>query len=149
MKNYAHKIGAVLYVIWGVLHVAFGATMLYTLSAEGGTSVLAIVGSAVPYADLPQNLDGIANAILGQHSWNLLWFGLFAIIVGVKMNWKNSRLGYWLNLGFVSAADIAFVIAILIPGYITLADGLAGPLLWIMAAIFSTIGIRQGEAMTG
>jgi hypothetical protein len=140
MKQHAHRIGAVFYVLWGLVHIGVGALMLYRLAAEGGTSALAQAGSAVPAEQLPQNLTGVASAILGQRAWNLAWFGCLTLIVAVALNWRNSRIGYWLNLGVVSAADVGFVYPILLPGYIRLTDGLPGPILWVLAVIFSTIG---------
>ena len=148
MKKYAHKIGAGFYVLWGILHIGFGATMLYKLSAEGGTGVLAVVGTAIPLGDLPQNLTGIENGLLGHHSWNILWFGIFAIVVGIMLNWKNDRTGYLVNLAVVGLSDLGFIVAIMIPGYITIADGIMGPILWILAVIFSTIGFLKGETQT-
>lgn len=79
------------------------------------------------------------------------FFALFGIAVGVSLNWKNSRLGYWLNLIVVSAADIGFIVFVLIPGYIPFMPGALGPILWILAAIFSTIGLissAEGEKVT-
>jgi hypothetical protein len=140
MNRYAHKIGAISYILWGVVHIWGGVLMLYRLGREGGTQALAVVGSAVPFEELPQKFTGLENAILGQHAWNLAVFGWFALIIGVWMNWRNSRMGYWLNLGVVSAVDVAYVYAILLPGYISLRDGLWGPIFWILGVIFSTIG---------
>ena len=68
-------------------------------------------------------------------------FGSFALIVAVTLNWRKSRLGYWLNLGVVSAVDVGFIYAILLPGYIRLGERLPGPALWVLAVIFSTIGL--------
>ena len=132
------------YVLWGILHIGAGAVVLYRLSANGGTDALAVIGSAVPAEELPQNLGGVASGVLAQHAWNLAVFGLFAAIVGAVLNWRNSRIGYWLNLGVVSGADLGFIFAILIPGYIRLVDGLWGPALWVLGAIFSTIGLLAG-----
>jgi len=143
IKENAHKIGAVLYGLWGVLHIYFGVWMLYALSTEGAAAVIAIVGSGVPASTLPTVLDPVTAATIGQHAWNILWFGIFALVVAVLLNWKNSVAGYWANLVVVSAADSGFAVAIMIPGYIALADGIEGPLLWIPALIFSTIAYRN------
>ena len=66
----------------------------------------------------------------------------------VFLNWKNSRLGYWLNLGVVGAADIGLFVFLIIPGYMALADGFSGPLLWLLAFVFSTIGLWQNRVNT-
>ncbi|MCF7821556.1 MAG: hypothetical protein K9M17_03825 [Mariprofundaceae bacterium] len=146
VKENAHKIGAVLYILWGGLHIYFGVWMLYALYTEGAAAVIAIVGSGVPASTLPVSLDPVTAATIGQHAWNILWFGFFAVVVGALLNWKNSLAGYWANLVVVSAADSGFVVAILLPGYIAISDGIEGPLLWIPAVIFSTIGILNRKS---
>ncbi len=118
--NYFAKIGAVTYVLWGLLHIQ-AARLVYVLG---------------------QSIEpGIIQGRVYQDAWNLLFFALFGIVVAVTLNWKNSRLGYWLNLVVVSAGDIGFIITIMVPGYIPLMPGGLGPLLWIVALAFSTLGI--------
>ncbi len=118
--NYFAKLGAVTYVLWGLLHIQ-AARFVYVLG---------------------QSLEpGIIQGRIYQDAWNLLFFALFGIVVAVTLNWTNSRLGYWLNLVVVSAADIGFVITIMVPGYIPLVPGGLGPLLWVVALAFSTLGI--------
>jgi hypothetical protein len=143
MRRNAHRIGAVCYVLWGILHIGVGAAVLYQLSAKGGTDALGVIGSAVPAEDLPRNLGGVASGVLAQHAWNLAVFGFIAVIVGAGLNWRNSRIGYWLNLGVVGGDDLGFIFAFVIPGYIRLVDGLLGPALWVVAVIFSTIGFLR------
>ena len=118
--NYFAKIGAVTYVLWGLLHIQ-AARLVYVLG---------------------QSIEpGIIQGRVYQDAWNLLFFALFGIVVAVTLNWKNSRLGYWLNLVVVSAGDIGFIITIMVPGYIPLMPGGLGPLLWVVALAFSTLGI--------
>jgi hypothetical protein len=118
--NLNAKIGAAMYVLWGLLHIQ-AARLVY------------ILGQSIE--------PGIVQGRIYQSAWNLLFFALFGIAVAVMLNWKNSRLGYWLNLIVVSAGDIGFIVAILIPGYIPLIPGGIGPLLWLLALVFSTLGI--------
>ncbi|MDH3647018.1 MAG: hypothetical protein OER80_09615 [Gammaproteobacteria bacterium] len=118
--NLFAKLGAVTYILWGLLHLQ-AARLVYLLG---------------------QTLEpGIVQGRVYQDAWNLLFFALFGIVVAIFLNWKNSRLGYWLNLTVVSAADIGFIIAVLVPGYVPLVPGGLGPVLWIVALIFSTLGI--------
>jgi hypothetical protein len=124
MANIFAKLGAVAYVCWGILHIE-AARKVYMLG---------------------QTLEpGIVQGRIYQDAWNLLFFALFGIIVGAFLNWKNSRLGYWLNLAVVSAADIGFIVAVLIPGYISLVPGVLGPLFWILALIFSTVAVIRAR----
>jgi hypothetical protein len=52
-------------------------------------------------------------------------------------------MGFWMNLILVSVADIGFIIFVLVPGYISLIMGIWGPVFWIAAVIFSSLGIRS------
>jgi hypothetical protein len=116
------KIGSGLYVVWGLLH----------LKAAYDEFVL---GASVQ--------SGLVQGKLNQGGWDLLFFALFAIAVALQYNWNNDTLGYWLNLIVVSAADLGFIIFVLIPGYVAIFPGVLGPIFWISAAIFSTIGFMQ------
>jgi hypothetical protein len=120
--NLFAKLGAVTYVLWGLLHIQ-AARLVYMLG---------------------QSLEpGMVQGRIYQGAWNLLFFALFGIVVAILLNWKNSRLGYWLNLVVISAADIGFIVTILMPGYVPLFPGGIGPLLWVLALVFSTVGILK------
>ena len=123
MNLYA-KLGAVTYVLWGLLHIQ-AARFVYMLG---------------------QTIEpGIVQGRIYQGAWNLLFFALFGIAVAVMLNWKNSRVGYWLNLIVISVGDIGFIVTILMPGYVPLVPGGIGPALWIVALVFSTLGIRASS----
>ena len=121
MNQYA-RMGAIAYVLWGLLHLQ-AARLVYMLG-----------DSLEP---------GMVQGRIYQDAFNLLFFALFGIAVAVMLNWKNSRSGYWLNLIVISAADIGFIVYVLLPGYVPLVPGGLGPLLWILAVVFSTLGFRQ------
>ena len=123
MIRWAHKIGAGLYLLWGLLHLK-AAWEVYLLE-EGVPTDWAL-----------------AHGRLLQSAWNLAFLALFAIVVALTLNWKNDRVGYWLNLAVVSVTDIGFVVFILGPGLIPLFPGIAGPVLWVLAVLCTTIGYR-------
>ena len=80
-----------------------------------------------------------------QDAWSLLFFAILGIVVAISLNWKNSRLGYWLNLVVVSAGDIGFIVFVLIPGYVPVLPGALGPILWVLAVLFSTAAIMSAS----
>ncbi len=141
----AHKVGALFYVLWGLLHIVIGAIPLVLFATRGGTALLQFFGAAISPENLPRDPSGLAAAIGAQHAWNLLWVGALSVFIAVKYNWKNDKFGYWLNLAVVTATDIGFIAAMVIPGYISLSNGLIGPGLWILAVVFSTIGFSRGH----
>lgn len=80
-----------------------------------------------------------------QNAWNMFWISVAVIVIAVAYNWKNRPLGYWANLTIVSLADLGYIFAVVAPGYAPLPWGLMGPAIWLIAAIFSTIGILARE----
>jgi hypothetical protein len=118
------RIGALLYFAWGLLHID-AARKVYALG---------------------QSLDpGMVQARIYQNAWTLLFLAIFGIVVAAFLNWRSSRLGYWLNLIVPGVADVGFVIFVLVPGYLPLVPGGLGPLLWILAALFSTIAVIRKQ----
>ncbi len=116
------KIGAVMYVIWGLLHLK-AAQMVWVL----GDSLEA----------------GMVQARVYQDAFSLLSFALAAIGIAIFLNWKNDKTGYWANLLVVSLADIGFIWLILVPGWAPLMPAILGPVFWVLAVIFSTVAYRQ------
>ena len=120
MSKLFARLGSITYVLWGIMHIQ-AARMVY---------------------ELGRGLDpGMVQGRVNQDACNLLFFAFFGIAVGIFLNWKNSRLGYWLNLVVVSAGDIGFIIFVLVPGYVPFMPGALGPILWIVAMVFSTVAI--------
>ena len=117
-----HKAGAVLYLLWGLLHIK-AAIATYQLGA-----------TLEP---------GLVQGRVYQDAWNLVFFAISVSVIAVLLNWRNSRLGFWLNLGIASVTDIGFIIHVLVPGYIPMFPGIAGPVLWVFAVIFTAAAIRK------
>jgi hypothetical protein len=117
-----HRIGAIIYILWGILHL---------LGAANG---FRLAGEVDP---------GLIQGKLFQHAWNTGLFGAFGIVVAVLLNWKNSRTGYWLNLLVLGVTDLGYVVFVVLPGYISPIEGWSGPILWALAAVFSTLGMRE------
>lgn len=121
-----HKIGAVFYLLWGVLHVK-AAVATYQLGA-----------TLEP---------GLVQGRVYQDAWNLLFFAIAVSLVAIMLNWRNSRLGFWLNLGMATVTDLGFILHILVPGHLSLIPGIVGPVLWLLAVIFTFIAIRKTKGM--
>ena len=123
MEKINAKIGAALYVCWGLLHftAAYG---VYKLAQNSPAA--------------------IAQGRLMQTAFYLAVFAATAIVLAVTLNWRNDRLGFWINGIMVGIADIPFILFVLIPGYAPWWPGLLGPVLWIAA--FSITGLARTGA---
>jgi hypothetical protein len=127
MNQLAARIGAIFYVIWGIVHInaAYGLLKL-------GQSLSA----------------GMVQARIYQDAWNILFGALAVIVIAVTMNWRNSRTGFWTNLTLVSLLDIAFILFVIVPGYAPLWPGLEGPIAWVIAASCTAVGLAARTTPT-
>lgn len=116
--------GALAYVIWALLHFQ-AAWSVYQL------------GESMP--------EGMERGRVLQDAWNLLWFSIIAILAAAGLNWRNDIRGWWINLAVVSVADLGFIVFVLMPGYVPMWPGLAGPLFWILALALSSLALRQAR----
>ncbi len=116
--KWAAKAGAIVYILWGVFHL---------LAAQAVN-------------ELAKQSTGLIGARLQQGAFYILAFALAAIAIASILNWRNSSLGYWLNGILLCVADIPFVLFVLGPGLIPLWPGIAGPSLWLIAIILTTVG---------
>lgn len=139
-----NRAGAVCYVLWGLVHVVGGASLLATLQSGGGAELLRVLASAAPAA-VPDTVPAVAGAVAGFHAWNILWIGALVAVVALRLNWRNARLGFWLNLVLAGAADLGLIFALLVPGYMRLADGMIGIALFVPAAALTALGLVLGR----
>lgn len=138
--NLAARTGAVFYALWGLLHVMGGAVQLTTLNGEGGAALTRMISSARPLTPEEAAVPSAAAAFMGMGAFNILWIGLLVTIIAVTMNWRNSRLGHWLNLGIVGATDLGLLVALLLPGTMAWSDGGLGLSLYAVALVASSLG---------
>ena len=123
-KSLLAKSSAVVYVIWGLLHLQ-AAFLVYKLGAS---------------------LDaGMVQGRMLQHAWNLLFASVAAIGIAVTLNWRNTRSGYWINTVLVSLVDLGFIFFVLVPGLVPMWPGLLGPVTWIVALALSTVAYMSSS----
>ncbi|MEO1641357.1 MAG: hypothetical protein AAFU41_19150 [Pseudomonadota bacterium] len=73
------RVSAVLWVIWGLVHFLAGVIVLSSDTSGG----FAAIADAVDPALLLMDYHPAAGGILGQHAWNLCWFGIATVIGGI------------------------------------------------------------------
>jgi hypothetical protein len=146
MATRSSRAGAILYALWGLVHVIGGAVLLR--AALGGTDAFlrAQLGSS-PLEPSALSDHGptltVAGGVFAFHAFNLAWLGLLAVFVALRLNWYNSAAGYWLNLALVGFTDLGLVLFLVAPGVMSWADAWIGPVLFIPAWLFSTMGMRS------
>ena len=122
-------VAAALYVLWGILHLGLGVTMLAG-GLRGGTSAGELAAESTMFF--------VCATVFGGQ----------AMGVALAMNRLNSRRGFWLNLVPLGLVDVAFLIVIVAPGHVDLVGGLSGPLIWALAAASSVMAQRKEPVTT-
>lgn len=87
--------------------------------------------------------EGMAQGRVLQGAWNLLGLSIIALITALTWNWRNDIRGWWINLVIISMVDLGFIFYVLIPGYVPIWPGLAGPLTWVLGLTMTTLALRR------
>jgi hypothetical protein len=122
--KWAARIGAGFYVLWGLFHLV-AANSVFVLAEQS---------------------TGMVRGRLLQDAFYLVFFAISGILMAVLLNWRNDKQGYWMNGTLLAFADIPFILFVLVPGLIPWGPGLAGPILWLAAFIFTSVGRFSAES---
>ena len=142
------KVGAGLFVLWGVLHVWVGAEGVrqYLTAGTPGLWGLLTGGHAVPRAAFVHATDPVTLFAQGQLVLNFCLdvggYGVLGFFVAWLILKRASWTGYLIGLAVIGVADLAFLFALVVPGVIELSAGtIAGPVLWFLAVAITPFGL--------
>ena len=114
----ALKAAAVLWVIWGLVHMLAGLIVI-PADAAGG---FAAIADAVDSNALAAAYHPAVNGILDQHGWNLLWGGLVTI-VGAVFIWRRNFTAIWVTGMVGGLLDLGYLVFVDIPGFVNFVPG--------------------------
>ncbi|MEO0438700.1 MAG: hypothetical protein AAF098_17525 [Pseudomonadota bacterium] len=114
----ALKISAVLWIIWGLVHVLAGVIVL----SGDATSGVQAIADAVAAESLENDYHAAVGGILNQHGWNLAWFGLVTLI-GAVFIWTGQKTAIWVTAMVGGLADLGYLLFVDIPGYVNFVPG--------------------------
>ena len=116
------KTSSVLWVIWGIVHIFFGAFTVYLVLNNETSRVVTEIANAVSPEILKTEYPAAANALLGQHGWNLIWFGVVTLIASIYV-WKGNRNAILLAAIVGGLADLGYFLFMDLGGYVTFFPG--------------------------
>ncbi|MEM9628328.1 MAG: hypothetical protein AAGA21_19000 [Pseudomonadota bacterium] len=125
-QRLALKVASILWIIWGIVH-AFAGIMVITTDAASGFQA---IGDAVDPAELEGPYHAAVAAVLNQHAWNLLWFGIVTI-VGAVFIWRREITAIWVTAMVGGLADLGYFMFIDLGGF---AKFFPGTLMTIISA---------------
>ncbi|MEM1130329.1 MAG: hypothetical protein AAGH83_07375 [Pseudomonadota bacterium] len=126
------KSAAVLWIVWGLVHVFAGVVVLLG-DATAGVQAIA---DAVPPEALALDYPAAAGGILNQHGWNLAWFGI-ATIVGALFIWRGNLTAIWVTGMVGGLADLGYLLFVDLPGYVNFFPGTVMTLISGLAIVLS------------
>ncbi|MEM9290313.1 MAG: hypothetical protein AAGD01_01375 [Acidobacteriota bacterium] len=109
------RIAAVLWVIWGVVHLLAGIATIAQVSSGSVAEAVQAITNAVPLEELQDEYNSSIQAILIQHGFNLAWFGLVTLI-GAFFVWRQNITGIWVTAMVGGLADLGYFTAIDLQG---------------------------------
>lgn len=108
----ALKVIAILWIVWGVVHVFAG---VMTLGQDTPGAVQGIA-DGVDAALLQGPFPAAVGGIIRQHGFNLLWIGLVTT-VGGGLIWRGSFTALWLSALVGGLTDLGYFIFIDLGGF--------------------------------
>ncbi len=137
------KIAAVLWVVWGLVHVLAGVmTMRGPLAGDISAAVIGIADAVDP-STLRMDYPAAAGAILGQHGFNLFWIGLVTFISAFYI-WKGNRNAIYLAAITGGLADVGYFLFMDLGGYVNFMPGTLMTIVSASAIILSFYAVFAG-----
>lgn len=146
----AAKIGAVLFLLWGILHiwVGFAGIQGYLTTGTKGLWELLIGGANAPRSAFQHTTDTLTAHAQAQLILNftidVAGYGLLGLIVAWLIWSRGSWSAYWIGAVVIGVGDLAFLFCMVTPGIIERnAETLGGPIIWFLAVIITPFGLRS------
>lgn len=144
----AAKVGAWLFVLWGILHIWVGYEGIHQYLSNGTPGLWNIVvgGSNAPRAAFVHTTDAITAFAQGQLLLNFCidvgGYGVLGLAVAWLILSRASWAAYFIGVFVIGIADLTFLFAMVTSGVIELSAGsVGGPVIWFLAIIATPFGM--------
>jgi hypothetical protein len=126
------KISAVLWVIWGLVHMFAG---VMTISQDTAGSIAGIADAVDP-ALVAYDYHPAVGALINQHGFNLLWIGAFTV-VGAVYIWKASVTAIFMTAIVGWVTDVGYFVFMDLGGFVHFVPGTVMTIISSAAVIVS------------
>ncbi|MEO0467544.1 MAG: hypothetical protein AAF216_13460 [Pseudomonadota bacterium] len=131
-QSMALKVAAVLWVIWGLVHMLAGVIVIPADAGDG----FAAIADAVDPALLQADYHPAVNGVLDQHGWNLFWGGA-ATIIGAVFIWRKNLTAIWVTGMVGGLLDVGYLVFVDVPGFVNFVPGTVMTIVSASAIILS------------
>ncbi|TDR32599.1 hypothetical protein [Hydromonas duriensis] len=144
----AAKIGAALFVLWGILHiwVGFEGAHQYLLGNVQNQWNMVIGGVNAPRAAFQHTTDAMTAHAQSQLILNfcidVAGYGVLGMIVAAMIWRTGSWRAYFIGLLVIGIADLAFLFSLVTSGIIEAnIPTISGPIIWFLAIAITPFGM--------
>ena len=144
----AAKVGAWLFVLWGILHIWVGAEGVHQYLTGGTTGLwnMLIGGAQVPRTAFVHATDAVTVYAQGQLLLNFCidvgGYGVLGLAVAWLILNRASWPAYFIGVFVIGIADLTFLSAMVMSGVIELNAGtVGGPVIWFLAIVATPFGM--------
>ncbi len=138
MKNLSIllKISAILWIVWGLVHVLAGVLTMKGILTDDISSSVAGIADAIEPSSLEMDYPKAAGAIIGQHGFNLFWIGIVTFISAFFV-WKGNKNAIFLAAITGGLADLGYFLFMDLGGYSKFVPGTVMTIVSSLAIITS------------
>ena len=144
------KAGALLLLLWGVLHIWVGAEGIhqYLSSDVSGLWKMLTGGSNAPFNAIQITKDSLtANAqkhLILNFCLDVGGYGVLGLFLSWIIYKKGSWTAYFISVVAIGIADLSFLFAMVTSGIIELNLGtVLGPIIWFIAILIIPFGLPK------
>jgi hypothetical protein len=144
----AAKIGAILFLLWAVLHIWVGFEGVHQYLSVGAMEQwnMLLGGVNAPRETFQHTTDAMTTHAQSQLIVNFCidvgGYGILGLFVAWLIWAQGSWLGYFIGLIVIGMADLAFTFCMLASGIIEMNAGtVGGPVIWILAIVITPFGL--------
>ncbi len=118
-RTWPLRSAAILWVVWGLVHLLAG---VMTMTLETAAAVAGIADAVDPAVLSELSYHPAAGAVIKQHGWNLAWIGVTTVAGGVFI-WRGSQTAIWLSALVGGMADLGYFMFLDLPGHVNFVPG--------------------------
>ena len=116
------KISAILWIIWGLVHILAGNMTMKGVLTNDISSSVAGIADAIDPGVLQMDYSKASGAIIGQHGFNLFWIGIVTFISAFFV-WQGNRQAIFLAAITGGLADLGYFLFMDLGGFTKFVPG--------------------------
>lgn len=128
----ALRIAAVLWCIWGLVHMFAG---IMTISQDAAGAVAGIADAVDPTL-LAGDYHEAVGALINQHGFNLLWIGAFTLVGGILI-WRRSITSIFMTAIVGWVTDVGYFAFMDLGGFVNFVPGTVMTIISSAAVVLS------------